>query len=1503
MNNGKAIVLSLPTTGYTDPILTYVTQKSGTTGFSTQTVEYSTDGTAYTSIATVTVPTSYTLQTVNFSTIAAADNNANFKVRITFSGGSATTGNNRIDNLKLSGTDTTPPAFLSGYPTVASVTATGFTALTKLDEAGKTYFVVLPNNAAAPTVAEVRSGQSSGGGAPVASGNISSGAAAEASLAVTGLSVGTSYDVYFVAEDNITPTPNSQTAAVKVDVTTQASADTTPPVFAAGSPAASAITSSGFTLSSTLDEVGATYYVVLASGATAPSAAQVKAGQDASGTAAALKGTLTNTTANSAVTGTITGLAPATTYSVYVVADDAVANLQAAPVSLTVTTLAPPPAVTGFDPVAGPVGTVVTIAGSNLNTITGVTFGGVAATDVSATAAAVTATVGAGTPLGAAAVVLSDGVAIYNAPGIFTVTAAPSVTTTAASAVTTTTATSGGAVTGNNATITGRGVVFSTTANPRIGGAGVGQVTATGTTGSFSSNLTGLTAGTVYYVAAYAISEFGTTYGPDQTFTTTAAFAGLFEDFEVTNIIKTGYGSGPVVTATGSWTFNEAAVGNLANDKKNGTKSARLRGGSVFMNFDKANGAGVVTISAAAFGTDNPSSYAVDISSDGGVTFDAYNGPATVVTSTLTATSFTVNVAGNIRLRVRHADGTVGSNPRLNIDDITITDFTGSATSIAAPSFTGTSFCTTTAATLTVDFTPTGSFAATNDYSVQLSNAAGSFASPVVVGTVTDNTGGAAPITASITIPAGTASGTGYRLRVVANDPVTIGAASAAITLVNAPAVTVAPSTPQSLAVNANGTPLVATETPAAVSRQWFFATAVNGPTTAIAGATSLTYTPNFATAGTYYVTVVSTFAACGPVTSNEVVITVTAPVATLTATPNVLTINATTTQTGTQDYLLEGNNLPASATVALGSDNAAVEFSLNGGATYVSAASLTASATGSISQSVRVRFTAPATAGTTTATISNTSGALSAPVTVTGNASEPAATTPFTPGNLALVRVGDGSAALTSAATPIFIDEYTPAGTLVRSITVPTAPAGSNFALTVNGTSTTNGLLTMSPNRQFVTLAGYNAAPGTASVATAANVERVVGVITANGAVNTTTRITDGYLSGDIRTAVTTDGTGFWTAGNGGGGAVSTASGGTRYVALGSSGASTQLSTSPTNTRVAAIYFDQLYVSTGSGSNVGINTVGTGTPTDAGNTTTLLAGLTAGDAYGYVFFDLTDAVAGPDVVYVADGNAGIRKYSLVGSSWVQNGATITGGTALRGLAGSRTATGIRLFATNAGNLYTVLDNVAYNTAPSTTTLTSLAVAPTNQAFRGISFAPGSPVVLPVKLTAFTAERQQATIAVRWTTASEQNSSHFDVERSTNGKDFAVVATVAGQGNSSRMHRYEALDQQPVNQLAYYRLKQVDQDGTTAFSPIATVQAAQEVVVFPNPVQHILTIQVPPTQGEKMPVQLTDLSGRVMLTSTVGHDGQLDMRALQPGTYLLHVGAGTTRMVQKIVKE
>ena len=87
----------------------------------------------------------------------------------------------------------------------------------------------------------------------------------------------------------------------------------------------------------------------------------------------------------------------------------------------------------------------------------------------------------------------------------------------------------------------------------------------------------------------------------------------------------------------------------------------------------------------------------------------------------------------------------------------------------------------------------------------------------------------------------------------------------------------------------------------------------------------------------------------------------------------------------------------------------------------------------------------------------------------------------PFTQGNIVVLRVGDGSAALTNASTASFIDEYTTSGTFVQSIAIPTT--GLN-KLTNAGTSGTEGLINLSPDGQYLTLAGYDIAPGTASIA-----------------------------------------------------------------------------------------------------------------------------------------------------------------------------------------------------------------------------------------------------------------------------------------------------------------------------------------------------------------------------------------------------------------------------------
>jgi len=105
VDNGNGIVFSIPTTGYTDINLSYATQRTST-GYSSQEIQYSTDGTNFISFQTFTteIQTSFSTLSVDFTSISAANNNANFKIKIVFSGAASATGNNRLDNVKIKGT-------------------------------------------------------------------------------------------------------------------------------------------------------------------------------------------------------------------------------------------------------------------------------------------------------------------------------------------------------------------------------------------------------------------------------------------------------------------------------------------------------------------------------------------------------------------------------------------------------------------------------------------------------------------------------------------------------------------------------------------------------------------------------------------------------------------------------------------------------------------------------------------------------------------------------------------------------------------------------------------------------------------------------------------------------------------------------------------------------------------------------------------------------------------------------------------------------------------------------------------------------------------------------------------------------------------------------------------------------------------------------------------------------------------------------------------------------
>jgi len=111
----------------------------------------------------------------------------------------------------------------------------------------------------------------------------------------------------------------------------------------------------------------------------------------------------------------------------------------------------------------------------------------------------------------------------------------------------------------------------------------------------------------------------------------------------------------------------------------------------------------------------------------------------------------------------------------------------------------------------------------------------------------------------------------------------------------------------------------------------------------------------------------------------------------------------------------------------------------------------------------------------------------------------------------------------------------------------------------------------------------------------------------------------------------------------------------------------------------------------------------------------------------------------------------------------------------------------------------------------------------------------------------------------------EVNNEKFVIERSSDGKEFVAVAIVEGNGNSTSRLSYGALDEQPLSGISYYRLKQVDFDGTTAYSDIEVIRNMSDnatISAYPNPTRNESKIALRLHEDEKMEVVVTDIVGQ-----------------------------------------
>lgn len=1404
-----------------------------------------------------------------------------------------------IDDVSVSFTtgtppaDTTPPVFASGSPSTSGVTTSGFTLSSTINEVGTTYYVVLPSGAAAPTAAQVKAGQNASGTAVAANlrGSIINATAnTAATAAVSGLSGSTAYDVYVVAEDGV---PNLQTTPVKVTVTTL-TPDTTPPVFANGSPAASGVTASGFTLSSTINEVGKTYYVVLPSGASAPTAAQVKAGQNAGGSAATPAGSITNATANTAATASVSGLSANTTYDVYVVAEDAVPNLQTTPVRITVTTPSLTPTISSFTPTSGPVGTSVTITGANFTGATAVSFNGTVATTFSVTNnTTISATVPTGATTGTISVTTPNGTATSTDP--FTVTLPP----VPGQLVISQLYSAGG---NNGATYRSDYVELFNRSTSSIGLSGYSIAYFSSSSGAGGTvSLTGSIDPGKYYLIQLASGSNGVALPtPDVTNTTVgmSASAGRVDLLSGTTLLdRVGYGPADTYEGTGpapapSTTNAIFRAGNGCTDTDDNSADFATAAAGPRNSASTANPCNTPSLTAAPTtlsltaqvgqtatgnytltGSNLGNAGTVSISSSSPAVLVSVNGSAFAQTATATASaSGALNQVVNVQYTAPAASGTASATIS---NDITV-----GASTLAAPVTVNTTATPAPAAEPTVQ--PTVAVSNVTSTSADITVAGGNGTARLVV---------IRPSSATAVAPA---DGTSYTASPAyggtttgANNSVVLSGTATTVTVTGLSLLT--DYTVEVYAYNGSGgsenylttAPGTATfTTPAPPALTWdgggdgtSFADALNwvgdvAPTTGSAvlfdhSVVTGTYNVNFPAGSPSQLSLASLVINPG----GGAPITVTLPSTNTTSNYLRLTRSsaALVIYSGGTFLNSSGSTTGTPVDVTTGTEN----FIIYNGGSYVHQTGRSVSdlldnlSTAAGTETGRFVYNAPGSAYTLSLS-GRTYGSLVLQATA----------------STSLSYTGAGSSELIIRGNLEIDSNVTFAPTLNADISIGgNLSNGGNFRF-APATGTTRRFLVLN-GTTAQTISGNPLMAGTSGTSYLGN--------------NVALRINNA-AGITLATPVTING----------GASSAAARGGLDLVAGVLTTTSTNLLTLNTNATILNTAGPSSFVNGPLARTVAAGTTGDVlfplgkgtayrplilTPSTLANPTTFTAEQKEGRP-----------VAGPALTGGLTRVSQVRQFTVTPSP-VPAAGEFAGTITLSFGADDQVtdpAASTLVIAKNSGSSW---ENIGRSTNTGTSNggayVAGSLTSDTFTSFSDFALASTDPLnatnPLPVVLTSFTAQRQSEAALLQWTTAQEKNSAFFDVQRSADGREFQTLGRVEAAGDATSTRRYAFHDATAPAGTVYYRLRQVDRDATATLSEVRVLGGkAAPATLYPNPAHEQLRVaSAAPVKGWRV----LSLTGKVLLSGTVLEAG-IDVSRLAAGSYALELqtidGARTT---------
>jgi hypothetical protein len=196
----------------------------------------------------------------------------------------------------------------------------------------------------------------------------------------------------------------------------------------------------------------------------------------------------------------------------------------------------------------------------------------------------------------------------------------------------------------------------------------------------------------------------------------------------------------------------------------------------------------------------------------------------------------------------------------------------------------------------------------------------------------------------------------------------------------------------------------------------------------------------------------------------------------------------------------------------------------------------------------------------------------------------------------------------------------------------------------------------------------------------------------------------------------------------------------------------------------------------------------------------------------------------------------------------------------------------------------------------------------------GITTGKGSPgnigeATLPVELSDFYGKKLNNTVQLFWETATELNNSHFEIERSLDGKVFTTLGEVQGNGTTLETQFYDFVDNLP-QRINYYRLKQVDYDGRFEYSKtisIATKEVlSQDVRIAPNPAKDQFNITFSNTIEQQVRMEIYNMNGqqvRSQILNVAGGLQTINITDLQTGMYIINLTTNSGVITKRVVKQ